>query len=250
MDYHPIHNRSITTADGPKLKVVGMGNVIIELPYGVKHTKIILKDTIYAPDMAFTLISVSCLDEANESATFSSGMCTIKSVAGCTIATIPQADGLYHVLPEKESPTIDYTNITSVRWTISEAHQRLAHIAHSAIKYAIDQGHITGIQLDPDSKPEFCEPCNKAKSAQQPFHKELKTCASEYGEHIHWDLWEPAAVKILSGNLYVAAYIDDAYHETTLYFQAKKSQTINSYKHDKVLIETQTGNQIKVLCSD
>ena len=36
----------------------------------------------------------------------------------------------------------------------------------------------------------------------------------------------------ICGNLYVAAYIDDAYHETTLYFQAKKSQTINSYKHD------------------
>ena len=35
-----------------------------------------------------------------------------------------------------------------------------------------------------------------------------------------------------------------------LYFQAKKSQTIDSYKHDEALIETQTGNHIKVACSD
>ena len=57
-------------------------------------------------------------------------------------------------------------------------------------------------------------------------------------------------VKSLSGDLYMATRIDDAYRETTLYFQVKKSQTINSYKHDEALIETQTGNRIKVLCSD
>ena len=54
----------------------------------------------------------------------------------------------------------------------------------------------------------------------------------------------------LSRNSYVAPHIDDATHKTMLYFQAKKSQTINSYKHDEALIETQTGNCIKVAHSD
>ena len=126
--------------------------------------------------------------------------------------------------------------------SISEAHQKLGHIAHSAISYAIAQGCITGIQLDPDSKPEFCEPCTKAKPAQQPFPKESETCASEYGECVHWDLWGPAVVKSLSGNLYVATCIDDASCKTALYFEMKKSQTINSYKCDEALIEMQTGN--------
>ena len=35
-----------------------------------------------------------------------------------------------------------------------------------------------------------------------------------------------------------------------LYFQAKKSQTIDSYKLNEALIETQTRNHIKVACSD
>ena len=48
----------------------------------------------------------------------------------------------------------------------------------------------------------------------------------------------------------MAVHIDDATHETMLYFQAKKSQAINSYKHDEVLIETQTRNHIKVAHSD
>ena len=83
-----------------------MGNVVIELPNGAKHTKILLKDTIYTPDMAFTLISVSHLDEANGLAIFSGGMCTIKSVAGHIVTTIPHANGLYHVLPAKDPPLL------------------------------------------------------------------------------------------------------------------------------------------------
>ena len=44
--------------------------------------------------------------------------------------------------------------------------------------------------------------------------------------------------------------IDDATRKTMLNFQAKKSQTINSYKCDKALIEMQTRNHIKVARSD
>ena len=57
-------------------------------------------------------------------------------------------------------------------------------------------------------------------------------------------------MKILNGNFYVAAQIDDATRETKLYFQSKKSQTVESYKLDEEYIETQTGNRIKVVRSD
>ena len=70
------------------------------------------------------------------------------------------------------------------------------------------------------------------------------------GDRVHWDLWGPAAVKSINRNHYLAARIDDATHETKLYFQEKKSQTFESYKKDEAYIETQTGNWIKVVCSD
>ena len=219
-----------------------MGGVEIELPNGAKCTKILLKGAIYASNMTFMLISVSCLNEVNGSTTFSSGMCTIKSATGCTIATILHADGLYHVIKAKESPIVDSANVTSVKWMISNVHCKLGHIVHSAIKYTITQRphhwHPT--------RPKFCELCTKAKLAQQPFPKESETCTSEYRECVHWDLWGPATVRSLSGNLYMAAHIDDTYCETMLYFQVKKSHTIDSYNHDEVLIETQTSNRIKV----
>ena len=49
---------------------------------------------------------------------------------------------------------------------------------------------------------------------------------------------------------YLAARIDNTTGETKLYFQEKKSQTFESYKKDETYIEMQTGNQIKVVCSD
>ena len=81
-----------------------------------------------------------------------------------------------------------------VKLTISEAHQKLGHITPSAIKYAITKGHITGIQLYPESKPEFCKVCAKTKAAWQPFPKESETHTTKYGECVHWDLWGPASV--------------------------------------------------------
>ena len=181
----PINNTTITTANGCKLKALRKGNVQIELPNGAKRTKIILKEAIHAPDMAFTLILVGWLDNAKCFATFSSGICTIHNPGSPTMVTTPHANGPYHVTAPKDPPTINYASIVMVKLTISRAHQKLSHIAPSAIKYMITKGHITGIQLDPESKPEFCKTCAKAKVAQQPFPKESETCATKYGEHVH-----------------------------------------------------------------
>ena len=181
INYCLINNTTITTADGHKLKALEKGDVQIKLLNGAKHTKTIVKEAIHAPDMAFTLILVSQLDDVKCSMTFSGGMCTICNPSSCTMVTIL---------------------------------------------------------------------CAKAKVAQHPFPKELETHASKYRECIHWDLWGPTSVQSLSRNLYVAACIDDVTCETMLYFQAKKSRTINSYKCNEALIKTQTGNCIKVAHSN
>ena len=57
-NYKPI-DCNITTADGRTIKAIGMGDMHIELPNGSKKTKTIFKNTIHAPEMAFTLISIS-----------------------------------------------------------------------------------------------------------------------------------------------------------------------------------------------
>ena len=134
--------------------------------------------------------------------------------------------------------------------SISKAHRKLGHLAYGAVTHAISKVYITGIDLDTNSKLEFCDACAKVKVARQPFLKESKTRATKYGKHVHWDLWGPATMKSLNGNLYVAARINDATRETKLYFQTKKSQMVDSYKLDEAYIQTQSSNHIKVVPSD
>ena len=126
-------DRNVTTADGRTIKAIGMGDMHVELPNGSKKTKVIFKNAIHAPEMAFTLISISRLDKAGYSVIFNKGTCTINNKSGRVIATIPHSDGLYRVVAPKEPSNRDYTNVTSEKMTISRAHQKPGHIAHAAI---------------------------------------------------------------------------------------------------------------------
>jgi GAG-pre-integrase domain len=166
------------------------------------------------------------------------------------IATILNRNGLYKIAANKQATQNQSANVVSGKMTISRAHRKLRHVSYGAIKHAVSKGFINGITINPDSKPNLCGECAKAKSAQQPFPQESNTRAKKYGEQVHWNLWGPASVKSLSGNSYMAACIDNATHESKLYFQQKKSQLFQSYKKDKAYIETQSGNHIKVSCSD
>ena len=117
--------------------------------------------------------------------TFKKGLCTIKNPTGKTMATIPCFNGLYHLAAPKAVKHADYANVVMVKMTIAEAHCKLGHIAHAVIKHAISTGMIMGIELDQNSKPEFCKTCAKAKAVRHPFLKQSLTCATRYREHIH-----------------------------------------------------------------
>lgn len=87
--------RKITMADGRTMTTAGIGDLHIELPNGSGKMKTILKNAVHAPQMAFTLISISRLDKAGFSITFSKGICIIRDRSGKVIASIPNSEGLY-----------------------------------------------------------------------------------------------------------------------------------------------------------
>ena len=134
-----------------------MGDLHIELPNGSEKMKTIFEDAIHMPEMAFTLISISRLDKAGYSITVKKGMCTIQSPKHKTIATISHSDGFYRITAQRPSKQNQMANMASGKMTISEAHRKLGHVAHSAIRHAIVNGLITGIDLDMTLKPKSCE---------------------------------------------------------------------------------------------
>ena len=133
-----------------------MGDLHLELPNGSEKTKTIFKNAVHTPDMAFTLISISQLNKAGFSVRFNKAMCTVKTPKGKSIATIPCKDGLYKILAVQSKTPNESATVASVKMSISEAHRKLGHIAHSVVKHAITNGLRMGIQLDTETKPEIC----------------------------------------------------------------------------------------------
>ena len=90
----------------------------------IRKTRIVFKNAVHAPDMAFTLISISHLDKARFSVTFNNGMCTVKDPQNKMIAIIPHSDGLYKITAQTDKNTIETANTTSTKMSISDAHQK------------------------------------------------------------------------------------------------------------------------------
>jgi hypothetical protein len=100
----PLSSAPIKTASGLVLNGRGSGDVKILLPNGRNRTDVILKDAIHVPEMAFTLISISRLDKADEDVRFQGGVCTITAPNGNIIGNIPHANGLYRLPGSKLEP--------------------------------------------------------------------------------------------------------------------------------------------------
>ena len=56
--------------------------------------------------------------------------------------------------------------------TVAELHRRMGHIAPSAAKRLVENGFVTGIQLDTSGpEPTWCELCAYAKTKRKPVPK-------------------------------------------------------------------------------
>ena len=85
-----INHEPIRAADGRTFHALGKGDIQIMLPNGNhKSTRITLKEVYYSPIMAFTLISVSCVDRAGFSLLIKGGICEIRTSTSKTIGRIP-----------------------------------------------------------------------------------------------------------------------------------------------------------------
>ena len=97
-----------------------MGDVKIDLPNGTSYSTVILKDSVYVPDLTFTLISISRLDLVRCSALFKDGKCIILYPDGRTVVTL--SNGLYHLVAERPATTPDHAQLTTTKMSINEAH--------------------------------------------------------------------------------------------------------------------------------
>ena len=98
-----------------------MGNVRIDLLNGKTQTPVILKDCIYAPDLAFTLLSVSQIAKVTRGINFKQSYAEITHKDGTVMARIPESQGMYRLANAK--PDIHHhAHAAITKMTLMEAH--------------------------------------------------------------------------------------------------------------------------------
>ena len=138
---------------------------------------------------------------------FKGPTCTVQSPSSKVIGRIPEIRGLYRVIDYPKPTTVSTihqsANTASKTMTISELHRKMGHINHDNLGMMVKDGLVEGIDLNLNSKPEFCKICIKAKAVRKSFPKKSTNAdVKAYGDKVCSDLWGPAQVQSLGHKNY------------------------------------------------
>jgi hypothetical protein len=241
----------IRTADKRTFEATAKGKMLTYLPNGDKGTThIYLADTLYAPSMGVTLISISCIANSGSAVIFSGRFCRIYNQEKERVGEIKQRGGLYQVYSTNSKAEANITNSTATV-SIDELHRRLGHVSHEQAKLLVAKGLVDGINLEAGSTPSTCESCEWAKGTRKAITKvqDGERCAV-VGDKIHSDLWGPSPVETIGRKRYYVSFTDDFSRYTNIYFLQTKDETFGSYCVYEAWLLTQYNVRIKCLNSD
>ena len=129
--------KPVKIMNGQSIFATGKGDVVIELPKGNEHSNITLKDTLYVPDIALTLISTTRIVKAGFTINMEEDWCKIRSPKpACKLVTcIPEVNGLYRIVgTECAATAATPTSLKMTRLTLMQLHECMGHIVFTSGK--------------------------------------------------------------------------------------------------------------------
>ena len=247
-NYHSTPPRPIIAANKRTFYAIGTGDLRIDVPNGNSTTPVILRDTLHAPDMGLTIVSIGRITSTGNTVTFKDKTCEIKNKSGKTIGNIPSnTNGLYKV----EHAHSTFSAIAVEKVDMHTLHRRLGHIPSDAIRSLIRNHAIDGIELIDDGSQIICDSCEYAKLTRKSIRSErVAPPAKHFGAEIHTDLWGPSPISSLGGRRYYITFTDDHTRYTYVDVLHTKDQALEAYKAFSSWARTQHNAKIKLLRSD
>jgi hypothetical protein len=241
--------RPIMAADKRLFFANGIGDLRIRVPNGESsYTPVILRNALYAPEMALTVVSIGRIAKAGLTVAFKGNTCKIMNSKGSVVGKIPSnANGLYKV----EHACAATVQVAAEVINVQTLHRRLGHVAPDSIRALVCTQAIQGISLIDDGQPLYCESCEYAKTTRKAIKKEREAAqASAFGDEIHSDLWGPSPLQTLGGHKYYITFTDDYSRYTRIQLLRSKDEALQAYKDFAAWAQTQHGAKIKRLRSD
>ncbi|KAL3514411.1 hypothetical protein ACH5RR_027128 [Cinchona calisaya] len=199
-------------------KVIEKGTVRIKMQDSVVRT---LTDDRYVPDLKKSLIPLDTMEALGCKYTGEGS-----TVAGAAaVSTADQSD----------------TDTTKL-W-----HLRLRHMSEKGLSILCKRCLLCGQST---GKMDFCEHCVFGKQKRVSFKSPAIHKTKGTLDYIHSDLWGPLRTPSKGGARYMLTFINDYSRKVWVYFLKHKNDVFLTFKQWKVLIEKQTGKQIKRLRTD
>src|ERR1700733_6836855 len=234
---------------------LGRGTVKILATIQGRTRTITLRDVIYCPDATQNLMSISKLDIAGGYALYKGGQVTLYAPDNSVIAIGSLRGKLYYLnvrTQQKPKPRETAHFATHKRpLTLDEWHRVFGHISIQAIQDLAKKGMVTGLRIDPKSKPSLtCTACIQGKAKHTPISKHSSGNNREKGDLTHSDLWGPARVRSLQQSLYYISFIDDATRVIRVRFLKDKTNAKIELQNYLTWLHTQLGRMPKAIRVD
>ena len=125
---------------------------------------------LYAPKIAFTLISIGWCDDAGYHTKFAHQKCVIKSATGKVLLHALKLYGLYR-MDNEISKDQSYQSFSAIKKKI---HKKLGHISQKTLSHLLKHGMILGIGLNSVDPKITCNVCVKSKITRKALPKNLR----------------------------------------------------------------------------
>ena len=236
----------LNAANQQRFQAIGSGSMTIQVPNGDAETEVLLWGVLYAPSVAYTLVSLGTLDAEGYHMSVGDGKLEIVDPYGHRIGQIARTSrGLYRVTHAEEANAAELLSVM-------ELHRRMGHIAASSARKLVESGAVKGIKLDPESKESHCDACLFARATRLPIPSvRIRPPSANFGDEIHTDVWGPSHTPTRQGRHYFITFTDDATRYTVCFLLRTKSEAFEAYKSFEAWALTQDHCKgIKVLRSD
>ena len=191
---------------------------------------IILKNTLYVPNLRTNLISIAKVVDA-----------------GFNLYTRAERIGDLFYLKGTEKPP-HVSALAKASTDMYEWHARLKHLNSKDLKATIGKGHTEGIENVIIKDISNCNICAVAKKTSTPFQPRTQY-ASKPLEVIHTDVCEPMRTTSKGGARWFVTFIDEHTRWCSIYFMKQKNEVTEKFIEYKNLVENQTEHKIKALHS-
>ena len=151
-DFEFITPKPISAANNQTFKAIGKGNLRVKIPNGENFTTLTLRDVLYAPSVAFTLISLSRVDKVGYTTVIADGELHLIGRSDNTIiGRAPTRNGLWSVRHNHQTYESDKALISGshslTTTSLIDLHRCLGHISPSTIAELVNKGALTGVTI-------------------------------------------------------------------------------------------------------